>query len=639
MPVLSTRPSTASSSRKDGGGQSLGSLFGGGSGTSTSASTNNNNIINNGSHRGNGGLRDANHIGSVVDDWPMYSSQPDDYVLGDIIGLGASSVVYQAAFQPLNGRACAVKVIDLEAFGRDTEELRRETQLMSLSKHPNVLRVRGCWVKGTKLHIATRLMSSGSLLDIMRFTHSDGFPEEVICAVLKQALQGLNYLHVNGWLHRDLKAANLLVDEDGTVLLGDFGVGVWVGDGNQVSGKRKSFVGTPCWMAPEVVERKHYNAKADIWSFGITALELSQGHAPRSRLEPVKVLMKTLQEDPPALDRTGGAHKYSKVFEDFVRQCLQKDPTKRPSAEKLLKHAFFKAAKPPRWLATSMLAKLPPLSQRQEKQRALSIASSRNQQSWDFGASPPASLRGLSANGTPRTPLSPSGSGFLPIQREGSHQGDPFAGFTASIASPGPSPWNSLRIRTSQSGAAGRNGLPSGATFATTSPGGGGTMLSIDGEHVIAVQGSDEEVESMEPESLPQIDETDPVADLATKFTDSAHVQASASSPPSSPRHRRTGSSDRGRNSILYSSGAPRRRSRSVAFEDSAPLSSEAPQPSNHAGEGASTNMNSDRSASTEETQLGQEASARSTSNTSEASASTESAPPALKADLKLNIA
>ncbi len=164
------------------------------------------------SHVGGGGggggggttsrFRSATHIGSVVDDWPMYSSLPQDYIIGSVIGLGASSVVYQAAFQPLGGRACAVKVIDLEAFGGDTEVLRRETQLMSLSKHPNVLRVRGCWVEGSKLHIATRLMSSGSMLDIMRFNHPDGFDETVIATILKQALEGLNYLHINGWLHR-----------------------------------------------------------------------------------------------------------------------------------------------------------------------------------------------------------------------------------------------------------------------------------------------------------------------------------------------------------------------------------------------------------------------------------------------------
>ena len=156
---------------------------------------------------------------------PMYSANGNDYIIGDVIGalilllvpasvswladslfsacpgFGASSIVYQGVFKPLD-KACAIKVIDLEAYGRDTEELRRETQLMSLSKHPNVLRVRGCWVEGSKLHIATRLMSSGSMLDIMRFSHPDGFDETIIASALKQALEGLNYLHVNGWLHR-----------------------------------------------------------------------------------------------------------------------------------------------------------------------------------------------------------------------------------------------------------------------------------------------------------------------------------------------------------------------------------------------------------------------------------------------------
>ncbi|PWN43578.1 kinase-like protein [Ceraceosorus guamensis] len=349
--------------------------------------------------------RNAAHIGSVVDDWPMYSSQPQDYVIGDVIGFGGSSVVYQAAFVPLSGRPCAVKVVDLEAFGRDTEGLRRETQLMSLSKHPNVLRVRGCWVQGSKLHIATRLMSAGSMLDIMRFSYPEGLEELVIATVLRQALEGLNYLHINGWLHRDIKAGNILVDDDGTVLLGDFGVGVYLGDWSEGAdaaavkdagppkavpvlddGKRKSFVGTPCWMAPEVVERKRYGTKADIWSIGITALELSQGRAPYSRLPAVKVLMKTLHEDPPTLDRTGNAHKYGKVFDDFVRVCLQKDPEKRPSAAQLLGHAFFKQARNNKYLTTTILAGLPPLSERQDRRRAMSITSLRNQPSWDFGS-------------------------------------------------------------------------------------------------------------------------------------------------------------------------------------------------------------------------------------------------------------
>ncbi|PWN20234.1 kinase-like protein [Microstroma glucosiphilum] len=435
--------------------------------------------------------RAANHIGSVVDDWPMYSSQPEDYILGDVIGHGASSTVYQAAFQPLNGRACAVKVIDLEAFGRDTDELRRETQLMSLSKHPNVLRVRGCWVQETKLHIATRLMSSGSMLDIMRFAHTDGFHEDVICTVLKQALQGLDYLHVNGWLHRDLKAANLLVDEDGTVLLGDFGVGVWVGEGRSigrsgsVGGKRKSFVGTPCWMAPEVISRRDYSSKADIWSFGITALELSQGHAPHSRLPPVKVLMKTLDEESPRLDMVGGAHRYSKTFADFVDLCLQKEPDKRPSAAVLLKHPFFKHAKPQKYLINAILADLPPLSERQErfKKRAMSIQTSRYLQSWDFNVESPTT--------------SPSVGRMLNLTASaGSGSFDPFSGFEGSVSSPGPASARSSRIAPRrvrmQSSSSSTGATGESAPLAPTS--GGGIVkkiLSIDGEHAIVVEDED----------------------------------------------------------------------------------------------------------------------------------------------------
>ena len=179
-----------------------------------------------------------------------------------------------------------------------------------------------------------------------------------------------SYFHINGLIHRDVKAANLLIDDDGTVLLGDLGVaaflwdseGTHLGQSNKsrtinfdpllnpshsnqrapaptntlqrpsILGKRKSFVGTPCWMAPEVVTGKQYDASADIWSFGITAIELAQGRAPRSRLDPHKVLLMTVTESPPQLERNGGPHKYSKEFADIVAMCLTKDPTKRPTA-------------------------------------------------------------------------------------------------------------------------------------------------------------------------------------------------------------------------------------------------------------------------------------------------------------------
>ncbi|KAK0547590.1 hypothetical protein OC846_004784 [Tilletia horrida] len=397
--------------------------------------------------------RAAQHRGSVLDEHPMYSCEPEDYSLGREIGFGASSVVYEAKFKPLNATV-AVKVIDLEVFGRDTDGLRRETQLMSLSKHPNVLRVRGCYLVGPKLHIATRFMAAGSMLDIMKFSHPDGFDEIVIATVLKQALQGLHYLHQNDWLHRDLKAANILVDSDGTVLLADFGVGVWLGESTPTSALssesggheegRKSFVGTPAWMAPEVVERKHYGVKADIWSFGITALELCQGRAPHARFAPVKALMKTLSDEPPQLDREGGAHRYSKVMEDFVRICLQKDPSKRPTAEKLLQHAFFKQARGPKFLVNAILAGLPPLSERQERRRKMSFSSMATAQSWDFG-----SVGVASGRGTPGTSTA--------------DRTDPFLGFSGIFGTAG------------QSAASPRGSVRSSK------------ILSFDGQHAIAI--------------------------------------------------------------------------------------------------------------------------------------------------------
>ncbi|KAJ1308531.1 hypothetical protein OPQ81_004232 [Rhizoctonia solani] len=356
-------------------------------------------------------------IGAVKDEWQMYSDSADDYTIGLPIGFGASSTVYQATFHPQGHPQVevALKVLDLDRLApRALKLLTQETQLMSLSKHPNVLRVRGSWMAGHKLYIALRLMKKGSVADIMRYSFQDGMEEEVIRCILKQALEGLNYLHINGCIHRDVKSANLLVDDDGTVLLGDLGVAAYLDDpeppetsltGVNVTnatarsgpttrppppagrrpGKRKSFVGTPCWMAPEVINQKHYDAKADIWSLGITALELSRGRAPHSREPPFKVLMKVLQEDAPTLDRDNGTHKYSKAFKDFIDSCLAKDPSKRATAQELLDSPWIKGAKKPSYLVNALLTGLPPLALRQERRHVPSVNNSLHHiESWNF---------------------------------------------------------------------------------------------------------------------------------------------------------------------------------------------------------------------------------------------------------------
>ncbi|KAJ3822264.1 kinase-like domain-containing protein [Lentinula raphanica] len=369
-------------------------------------------------------------IGAVEDHWQLFSDRSSDYALGAPIGFGASSIVYAALYHPPNRQPtpCALKVLDLDTLPLHSWSLlQRETTLMSLSKHPNVLRVRGSWMDGHKLFIALRLMNKGSAADVMRYGWPGGLEEDVIKCILEQALQGLNYLHINGFIHRDVKAANLLIDDDGTVLLGDLGVAADLAEGSSHTlsslsqnddksavdqksipshalplpsnrvlidatlfsktpriGKRKSFVGTPCWMAPELIQGKQYDSSADIWSFGITALELTQGRPPRSREPPQKVLLRTIQDEPPTLDREGGTYKYSKAFQEMVASCLVKDPSKRPTAQELLQTPFFKNTKKKSYLINAILKDLPPLAKRQERRIVANNQIYRTVDSWDF---------------------------------------------------------------------------------------------------------------------------------------------------------------------------------------------------------------------------------------------------------------
>lgn len=136
-------------------------------------------------------------IGAVEDEWPVYSDRAQDYTFGPPIGFGASSIVYAATYKPTDTPSakpipCAVKVLDLDSLPPHALHLlRRETTLMSLSKHPNVLRVRGSWIDGHHLCIALRLMNAGSAADVMRYAWPGGMEEEVVKCILKQALEGL----------------------------------------------------------------------------------------------------------------------------------------------------------------------------------------------------------------------------------------------------------------------------------------------------------------------------------------------------------------------------------------------------------------------------------------------------------------
>ncbi|XP_052115831.1 serine/threonine-protein kinase BLUS1 isoform X2 [Arachis duranensis] len=294
-----------------------------------------------------------------------YPIGAEHYDLYEEIGHGVSAAVHRALCIPLN-EIVAIKILDFERDNCDLNNVSREAQTMVLVDHPNVLKSHCSFVNEHSLWVVMPYMAGGSCLHILKAAHPDGFEEVVIATILREVLKGLEYLHHHGHIHRDVKSGNILIDSRGAIKLGDFGVSACLFDSGDRQRTRNTFVGTPCWMAPEVMEQLHgYNFKADIWSFGITALELAHGHAPFSKFPPMKVLLMTLQNAPPGLDYERD-RKFSKSFKQMIASCLVKDPSKRPSASKLLKHSFFKQARSNDYIARTLLEGLPALGDRME---------------------------------------------------------------------------------------------------------------------------------------------------------------------------------------------------------------------------------------------------------------------------------
>jgi len=220
----------------------------------------------------------------------------------------------------------AIKVMSIDSD--DMTSLQREINILKTCKSDYVVGYKGAYEKDGNIWIVMEYCVC-SLADMGRICQFL-FSEEQIASIMKMSLLGLTVLHQTKKIHRDIKAGNILVDAGGLCKLADFGVSVQL---DHTLSKRNTVTGTPYWIAPEVLQQSRYDFKADIWSLAITAIELAEGSPPLGELHYLRAVILIPKIDPPTLREP---HKWSKDFNDFLKLCLNKDPTQRPTALQLL---------------------------------------------------------------------------------------------------------------------------------------------------------------------------------------------------------------------------------------------------------------------------------------------------------------
>ena len=257
-------------------------------------------------------------------------------IIGEL-GDGAFGKVHKAKHR-VTGTLAAAKICQLETE-EELSDFMVEIEILNELHHENIIKLLDAYYHDSKLWMLLEYCDGGAL-DSIIVDLEKGLTEKQIAYVCREMCRGLVYLHRNNIIHRDLKAGNVLLTGDGYVKLADFGVSAKNKEDNQ---KRDTFIGTPYWMAPEVVmcetfRDEPYDSKVDIWSLGVTLIEFAQMEPPFHEMTPMRVLLKIQKSDPPRLDNP---NKWSREFNDFLKKCLVKDPNQRLTADQLMKHPFI----------------------------------------------------------------------------------------------------------------------------------------------------------------------------------------------------------------------------------------------------------------------------------------------------------
>ncbi|KAE9418331.1 hypothetical protein Angca_006050 [Angiostrongylus cantonensis] len=258
------------------------------------------------------------------------NKQPEEVF--DIVGkLGEGSYgsVHKAIHRE-SGHTLAIKKVPVDT---DLQEIIKEISIMQQCDSKYVVKYYGSYFKNSDLWIVMEYCGAGSVSDIMRLRRKT-LTEREMSAVLRDTIQGLRYLHDLKKIHRDIKAGNILLNTEGQAKLADFGV---AGQLTDTMAKRNTVIGTPFWMAPEVIEEIGYDTKADIWSLGITAIEMAEGRPPYADIHPMRAIFMIPTKPPPTFKKPD---EWSEEFNDFIKQCLVKKPEDRKTASQLVEHVF-----------------------------------------------------------------------------------------------------------------------------------------------------------------------------------------------------------------------------------------------------------------------------------------------------------